>query len=139
MQHFVLLLRFLAGHSILLLHVTSRPLSHSQRTPEQSSEVPQHEARVHGVPQRVEALVSFAIAKHRGSKILIGQKAANQIARLQIPPSFVQNARVRRRRRGQKRQSQSEKREPRVGRKNGGDLGMALNSKSPRDSTLVNR
>lgn len=139
MQHFVLLLRFLAGHSILLLHVTSRPLSHSQRTPKQASEVPQHEARVHGVPQRVEPLVSFAITKHSGSKILIGQKAANQIARLQIPSSFVQNARVRRRRHRQKRQSQSEKREPRVGRKNGGDLGMALNSKSPRGSTLVNR
>ena len=43
--------------------------------------------------------VSTGIIRHNG-KILIGQKAANQIARLQIPPSFVQNARVRGRRRG---------------------------------------
>ena len=100
MQHFVLLLRFFAGHPFLLLHVTSLPLSHSQRTPEQPSDVSQHEAGVHRIMQRVESFVSFAITENCGCKILIGQKAANQIARLQIPPSFVQNARVRGRRRG---------------------------------------
>ena len=96
-QHFVLFFRLLVGHHILLLHVTSSRLFHSQRTPKQSSEVPQHEARIHRVSQRVESLVRLVVTQFRREKILIGRKAANQIARLQIAPCFVQNARVGRR------------------------------------------
>ena len=101
-------------------------LADSHRASQQPGEVPQHKAGVHRVAQRVESVVGFAIAEFRRKKILIGRKAANQIARLQIAPRFVQNAGERRGRRGEERQSQAEQREPRVFRQNGGELRAAL-------------